>query len=124
MYRINCWWTALLTLPFGIATLIAPGFVFAQFGMALDPVAQGVARGYGATALAVGFAALLLRGAEERPVQRGFLIAALVFNLAELAAQGMIWHDGLANGQILGTIGGHAIGAVLAGVGLTRLRRA
>lgn len=63
MFRYSCLWTTLQALPFGIAALIAPSLVFAQCGMVLDAAAQGVAGGYGATALGVGIAALLLRNA-------------------------------------------------------------
>lgn len=120
MYRLVCYWTAILAVPFGIAALIAPEFVFAQFGMKLDAAAQGVARGYAATALGLGLTAFYLRNVEDPRAQHALLIGSLVFNLAELFAQVPLWRSGLANPSIWGTIIGHAIGTVLCVLALQR----
>lgn len=113
MFNLACIWTAVLAVPFGIAALIAPDFVFAQFGVKLDVPAQGVARGYAATALGLGITAFLLRNVKDTAARRALLVGALVFNLAELFAQLPLWWGGHANASIWGTIVGHVIGTVL-----------
>jgi hypothetical protein len=113
MFRPALYLNALLAIPFGLACFVTPVFVFAQFGMPLDPVAVGVARGYAATALALGVVFLLFAGETRAGAQRALLIGSLVFNGLEVILQVPFWFGGMAGPGIWGTILGHAIAFAL-----------
>ena len=122
MFRVVCYWTTLLVLPFGLAALIVPGILFGQFGMTLDAAAQGVARGYGATALGLGVTAFRLRYTVDPAVQVAVLNGILVFNLAELMTLVTLRLQDEVNLQSYGMIIGHMVGSVLTLLALQRTR--
>ncbi len=103
---------AILTLPFGVLALIAPGPVFAGFGVGLDAGGQLIARGYAATLVAYGLIYLLVRGNAEQDVKKVLLIAAAVFNLIEAVIQGLAGADGIASSMIWGNVVTHAVVSV------------
>jgi hypothetical protein len=123
MFRIVCLLNALMVIPFGISALIAPAYVFAQFGIAVDAATSGIVRGYGATALGYGIVLLLLRNAEDADDRRAVLSGSLVFNLLEVLLQVPLYANGLASSMIWVTICGHALLAVLSALALVQLGR-
>jgi hypothetical protein len=116
--KIVFWLNAILVLPFGIAALIAPAFVFSNFGMTMDAVASGIARGYAATALGYSLIFLMLRNTTTRETVVALLFGSLVFNTVELLVQIPLFLQGLANAMIWTTIIGHALTAVLSALAL------
>lgn len=104
---------AVLTLPFGIAALIAPVAVFAGFGIALDPGAQLIARGYAATCIGYGCIFLLLRKNKSAEVTKALLSGSILFNLIETLIQGMAGMTGTASPGIWGTVLAHAVMTLL-----------
>lgn len=120
MFKLVAVLNAILTLPFAASMLAAPRFTFDQFGIDLGPEGAGVAQGYGAAALGWGLACGLLAGSKSAEVTRAILIASLAFNGAEVALQVGIALSGIASPMIWGTIGAHAVTAVLSLVGLFR----
>jgi hypothetical protein len=113
MFKLVCILNAILTLPFAAGVLVAPRFTFDQFGLDLGPEGAGVAQGYGAACLGWGLAAALLAGSKAPEVMRAILIASLAFNGAEVALQVPIALSGIASPMIWGTIGAHALTALL-----------
>jgi hypothetical protein len=111
MFRLACLINALLVLPFAVACLIAPTFVFAQFGIPVEGLAAGVARGYAATTLGWGISAALLSANTDPAAQRAFLWGSLAFNLAEVAIQLPLYLAGTVSPMILVTIAGHGLAA-------------
>lgn len=124
MFRALCLLTTILAVPFGLACMVAPEFVFGQFGMKLDAAAAGIARGYAATALGLGLTAFLMRDTKDRVAQGALIVGTLVFNVAELFAQVPLWYAGLANNSVWGTIAGHAAGTLLCVLALLKVRDA
>lgn len=100
---------ALLTLPFGLATLAAPALVFAQFGLRLDPAAALVARGYAATLVGYGLAVWSLRRSRDRAITRPLLLSLVAFNGIEAIIQGVAGAEGLALPVIFVTVVIHAV---------------
>jgi hypothetical protein len=100
---------AVLTLPFGVAGLIAPVAVFAGFGIALDSGAQLIARGYAATSIGYGCIYFLLRDNSDSGVIKALLLASLLFNLIETVIQSMGGAMGIASPAVWGTVLAHAI---------------
>jgi hypothetical protein len=113
MYKLVCVLNTILTLPFAVSVLAAPRFTFDQFGLDLGPEGAGVAQGYGAACLGWGLAAVLLAGTKAPEVMRAILIASLAFNGAEVALQVPIALSGIASPIIWGTLGAHALTALL-----------
>jgi hypothetical protein len=120
MFKTICFLNAVLVLPFAVSVLAAPGFTFDQFGIDLGPEGAGVARGYGATALAWGLVCVQLRKSEQPDVVQGVLWSSLVFNATEVAIQVPIALSGIATAMIWGTIGGHLVLAVLSALRLLK----
>ncbi len=118
MLKLVFWLNAVLLLPFGLAAIIAPEFVFSNFGMTIDAAGAGIARGYASLALGLGVIFLLLRNAIGRAVTVPLLLGSLVFNGAEVLVQVPIYFQGLANGMIWSTILGHCLGLVLSALAL------
>jgi hypothetical protein len=111
---------AVLVLPFGIAALAAPGAVFAGFGLALDPGAQLIARGYAATSLGYGIVFLLLRNTTQGETARALLAASTVFNLIEFLIQAVAGTTGIASPAVWGTVVAHGIMTVLSALAFLR----
>jgi hypothetical protein len=122
MFRAVCILTGILVIPFGIAAVIAPVFVFGTFGMVVDPAVAGIVRGYGATALGYGIVFVMLRDSLPGPVTQALLLASVAFNGLEVIIQLPVALGGLANGMIWTTISGHALVAVLSVLCLVRQR--
>lgn len=98
----------LLTLPFGLAALVAPVEVFAQFGVALDAGGALVARGYAATLIGYGLALWRLRSVTDASVVRTLLLSLVAFNLIEAVIQGLAGLQGVAAAMIFGNVLIHA----------------
>jgi hypothetical protein len=113
MYKFLFIANAVLTLPFGIAGLIAPVAVFSGFGIALDPGAQLIARGYAATSIGYGIIFLFLRENSNPTVSKALLSASILFNLIEALIQGIGGTAGTASPAIWGTVSAHAIMTLL-----------
>jgi hypothetical protein len=120
MFKVVCVLNSLVTLPFAAGVLVDPRFTFEQFDLDLGPEGAGVARGYGAAALAWGLACALLVGSKTAEVSRAVLIASLAFNCTEVAVQVPMALAGVASPMIWTTIGAHALIAILSLVGLVR----
>jgi hypothetical protein len=123
MFQLACWANACLVLPFALACLAAPKFVFEQFGIAVEGAATGVARGYAATALGWGITAFLMRNVADVSARWAFLLGSIAFNTAEIALQVPMYFQGLANKTILMTIFGHAACAALSIAAITNENR-
>ncbi len=121
MFRLACLINAALALPFSVVCLIAPTFTFAQFGIPVEGVVTGVARGYAAATLGWGIAAVLLMPNRDAGAQRGFLWGSLAFNGVEVAVQLPLYLQGVVSPMILTTIVGHSLAAI---VTLIAFRRA
>jgi hypothetical protein len=100
---------AALTLPFGVAALIAPATVFAGFGLSLDAGGELIARGYAAACLGYGWLFWMLRKTNEPAATRALLSAAVIFNLVETLIQGAAALGGGVLPAIWGTVGAHAV---------------
>jgi hypothetical protein len=109
-----------LTLPFGVAALIAPEPLFMQFGLSLDPAGALVARGYGATLVGYGAILWFLRGAVVRAVVKPVLVSLILFNAIEAAIQGAARISGVAAGIIFLTVAVHFLVAAWSVVALAR----
>lgn len=113
----------LLTLPFGVAALVAPGALFGQFGLQLDPAGTLLARGYGATLVAYGLALWLLRNATEPRTTAVLLWSLVAFNAIESAIQAVAGMQGVAQPIILANAALHGVVAVLCVVAASKARR-
>ena len=111
---------AVLVLPFGVIAMVSPGGAFQAFGIALDPVAYPVVRGYAATCLGYGLVMLLLRDVRDHGTAFALLVGSLVFNALEVAIQLPLPLAGSAGPAIWGTIIGHGIAAVMSFAALVR----
>jgi len=109
-----------LTLPFGIAALIAPAAVFSGFGIVPDAGAQLIARGYAATCIGYGTIFLLLRKNGDPAVAKALLAGSLLFNLIETLIQGMGGATGTASPGIWGTVTAHGIMTLLSALALLK----
>lgn len=103
---------AILVLPFGVIAMVSPGGAFQAFGIALDPAAYPVVRGYAAACLGYGLIMLLLRDVKDNGTAFALLVGSLVFNALEVAIQLPIGFGG-AGPAIWGTIIGHGIAAAM-----------
>ncbi len=120
MVRVLLTLNVLLTLPFGIAALISPDGLFAEFGLSLDAAGCLVARGYGATLVGFGTLLLLLRKTTDLGVIRSLLVALLLFNLIEATVQGIAGAHGIARAIIFLNVALHvsvAVACVMALIG-------
>jgi hypothetical protein len=120
MFKIVCILNALLVLPFAASVLVAPHMTFGQFGLDLGPEGAGIARGYGAAALAWGLVCVQLRGSKAAEIVRAVLIASFAFNLAEVLIQVPVALSGIANSMIWIAIIGHSVTALLSLLGLVK----
>jgi hypothetical protein len=111
---------AALTVPFGIAALIAPTAVFSGFGIVLDPGAQLIARGYAATCIGYGIIFFLLRENSLANVTKALLLGSILFNLIETIIQGIAGLSGTASPGIWGTTLAHCIMTLLSVVAYLR----
>lgn len=111
---------AILTLPFGVVAMVAPGAAFDGFGIALDPAAHPVVRGYAAACLGFGLVMLLMRDARDDGTAFALLVGSLVFNGLEVAIQLPLGLSGGAGPAIWGTITGHGIAALMSLAALVR----
>ena len=109
-----------LVLPFGVIAMVSPGGAFQAFGIALDPVAHPVVRGYAATCLGYGLIMLLLRDVKDNGTAFALLVGSLVFNALQVAVQLPLALDGAAGAAIWGTIIGHGIAALMSFAVLVR----
>ncbi|MGD9603156.1 MAG: hypothetical protein AB7O21_14875 [Gammaproteobacteria bacterium] len=98
----------LLTLPFGIAALLAPQPIFAQFGVALDADGALVARGYAATLIGFGLVLWGLRDSRDPAVVTPLLVGLLLFNAIEAGVQAAAATAGVATGAIGMNVALHA----------------
>ena len=112
---------AILSLPFGVIGLAAPGPLFANFGVSLDTGGQLIARGYAATLIGYGLLFFLLRNASDTPVVKALLIASVAFNLIEAIIQGVAGMNGVTTSIIWGNVVVHGIFAVLSALLVFRL---
>lgn len=99
----------LLTLPFGIAALIAPVAVFTQFGVKLDPGGALVARGYAATLVGYGLMLWQMRRSPEAKVAKPLLVSLIVFNLIETVVQGIAGVQSVALPVIFANVALHGL---------------
>lgn len=113
----------LLTLPFGVVALVAPGALFGQFGLQLDSAGTLLARGYGATLVAYGLALWLLRNATEPRTTAVLLWSLVAFNAIESAIQAVAGMQGVAQPIILANAALHGVVAVLCVVAASKARR-
>jgi hypothetical protein len=111
------------TLPFGIASVLAPEWLFLQFGVLLDPSGQLVAQGYGATLIALGIALWALRGVQLPQLHMPLLVGVLAFNSIETAVQALGGMAGIAKPIIFGNVGLHAVMATWCAVAIVRVKR-
>lgn len=104
---------AVLTVPFGIAALIAPAAVFSGFGIELDPGAELIARGYAATCIGYGLIFWLLRDNSFPNVTKALLLGSILFNLIEATIQCIGGLAGTASPGIWGTALAHSLMTLL-----------
>lgn len=100
---------SLLTVPFGVAALLAPAAVFAQFGVPLDAGGSLVARGYAATLIGYGTALWLLRRTPGTGISRPLLLSLVFFNGIEAVIQGAAGLEGLARPIIFANVALHGV---------------
>jgi hypothetical protein len=112
MLKFLLYANAFLTFPFGIAALIAPGPVFAGFGLTLDAGGELISRGYAATCLGFGIICLL---ADKKPQAgaKALLAGSLLFNGVEFAVQLTAALQAVAAPAIWGTVVAHGVMTVL-----------
>lgn len=99
----------LLTLPFGVAALVAPAAVFAQFGLNLDAGGSLVARGYSATLIGYGLALWLLRRCTDVKVLKPLLLSMVAFNAIEAVIQGVAGLHSVAMPVIYANVALHGV---------------
>ena len=123
MVRILLLLNTVLTLPFGLAVLISPEGLFAEFGLSLDAAGCLVARGYGTTLVGFGTLLLLLRKTTDPGVVRSLLVALFLFNLIEATIQGIAGVHGIAHAVIFLNVALHGSVAFACLMALTRKAR-
>ena len=123
MVRILLLLNTVLTLPFGLAVLISPEGLFAEFGLSLDAAGCLVARGYGATLVGFGTLLLLLSKTTDPSVVRSLLVALFLFNLIEATIQGIAGVHGIAHAVIFLNVALHGSVAFACLMALARKAR-
>ena len=115
--------SALQTLPFGLGAIIAPTWLFSQFGVSLDPPGELIAQGYGATLIGFGLVLWGLRSVQLLETRLWLLGGLVLFNAVEATIQFRGGIAGTALPIIFGNVGLHAAMAIACLVGLLRARK-
>ena len=103
---------AVLTAPFGILGLVAPGFAFGQFGLAeMDQATKTLIRGYASACL--GYACVMFQLRSTTSANDALVFASTVFNVAETLLQAhALWIKAGFNNMVWTTLLSHFFLAV------------